>query len=170
MIKGLPMMRRLLLLGLLSLTGAGCGFSPALAPSDADAAQGRAAVSYTVADPGNAAEFRFARALRAHLPGDGRTGPRLGYTVAIGEAGTTDTRINVVGRVDFVAERPGGGAPLRGSVQNFVSYSDFDNLTTAHSVERSKEDAYERLSEVLAQMVWHRLLALEAQVKAKPGL
>lgn len=160
------MFRRLSLLLTLSLGLTGCGFSPALAPD----ASGRVAGSYTVADPKTAAEFRFARALRAHLPGDGLSGPRLSYTISIGEAGTTDTRINVVGRVDFVAERADGGAPLRGSVQNFVSYSDFDSLTTAHSVEVSKEDAYARLSEVLAQMVWHRLLALEAQVKAKPGL
>lgn len=160
------MLRRLSLLLTLALGAAGCGFSPALAPE----ASGRIAGTYTVADPTNGNEFRFARALRAHLPGDGREGPALSYQLAIWEAGTTDTRINVVGRVDFVAERADGGAALRGSVQNFVSYSDFDNLTTARSVESSKDDAYDRLAEVLAQMVWHRLLALEAQVEAKPGL
>lgn len=150
----------------LALVPAGCGFAPALAPD----ATGRVAGTYTVADPTSSAEFRFARALRSHLPGDGREGPQLTYRISIGETDTTDSRINVVGRVDFEAERPGGGAPLRGSVQNFVSYSNFDSLTTARSAESSREDAYERLAEVLAQMVWHRLLALEAQVKTQPGL
>lgn len=138
---------------------AGCGFSPAFAPNTGAGVR----LEYTLKDPGNPIEWEFRRALASRMPNQGTSGPLLNYSVTISETEIISGRINLLARVDFHSDVKYNGVTVTGTAQSFVSYSTSGQIELARSVYAARTDAISRVSNVLAQMVYSKLIAIEAK-------
>ena len=136
----------------------GCGFSPAFAPDGGSAIR----LEYTLKSPKSSVEWEFRRALAAIMPNQGASGPLLDYSVSIRETETVSGRINLLARVDFRSYAKGDKLIVSGTAQNFVSYSTSGKIEFARAVHAARTDAIRRVSNVLAQMVYSKLIAIEA--------
>ncbi|MFN7003635.1 MAG: hypothetical protein ACK4NW_09425 [Roseinatronobacter sp.] len=156
--------RRTVLLTLLALPLAGCGFTPAYAPGGpGQALRGQV----RAADPATSRDFDFVAAFEERL---GRpTAPRfdLSYTVATSERGMAGvsglgpTRITLFGEISYnLTEIATGETVTQGKLRNFTNYSTTD---TQLATRRAQEDAEKRLMRILADQVAARLMAALAE-------
>lgn len=136
----------------------GCGFSPAFAPDASSSAR----LEYTLKSPESSIEWEFRRALASLMPNQGVSGPLLDYSISIRESKIVSGRINLIARVDFRSYDEDDRITVSGTVQNFVSYSTTGQIELARAVHASRTDAIRRVSNVLAQMVYSKLIAIEA--------
>jgi LPS-assembly lipoprotein len=151
--------RRSVLVLLAAVPLAACGFSPAYGP----AGPARALLGQvSVASPADKNDFDLVERLEERL---GRTSAgryALSYrieTTASGLAITpTDdvTRFNIDGRATYSLAERGGESVLSGVVTAFTSYS--TSGTTVSTV-AAREDAYQRLMVILADLIVTRLIA-----------
>lgn len=159
--------RRTLILGLLALPLAGCGFTPAYAPGGPAAAlQG----AIRVDDPVDKAGFDLVERLEERLGRPQAPRYALAYrieTKPIGIAITPENairRYNLTGNVAFTLTDIATGAVVtQGRVGNFTSYS---ATGTTVSTLAAEEDAAYRLMRILADQMVTRLLAT---VRAGPA-
>lgn len=136
----------------------GCGFSPAFAPVSGSAV----ALEYTLKSPESSVEWEFRRALASAMPNQGASGPLLDYSISIKESEIVSGRINLLARVDFRSYGEDDKLIASGTAQNFVSYSTSGQIELARAVHSARTDAIRRVSNVLAQMVYSKLIAIEA--------
>lgn len=156
--------RRALLVGLLALPLAACGFTPAYAPGGAgQALRGQVRAS----DPQTSNDFDFVAAFEQRLGRPGAPRYRLDYQITTSErgaarvAGLGETRISILGTVDYaLRDIASEDVVTEGSLRNFTNYSTTD---TQLSTRRAREDAEARLMRILADQVAARLIAALAE-------
>ncbi|MCB2135071.1 MAG: hypothetical protein KDE08_03870 [Rhodobacteraceae bacterium] len=152
--------RRTVLIALLGLPLAACGFAPAYGPGGA--ASGL--LDGVVVDaPTDKNGFDLVERLEERLGRPEAARFRLSYdieTTVEGQGITTTnavTRFRINGRVDYTLVDATGGAPLgRGTVSSFTSYSAFGTPVSTLS---SEADASTRLMRLLADQIVTRLIA-----------
>lgn len=149
---------------LLAGAGAGCTFTPALAPNGpASKLMGRV----TVRAPTDKNSFDLVERLEERLDRPRNPAYELSYTIrteAIGVGITTEnaiTRHNLTGSIDWVLSDITGARMTGGKVQSFTSYSATGSTVAGLAAE---EDAAYRLMRLLADQIVARLIAASASL------
>lgn len=139
---------------------AGCGFTPALAPTG-PAAGLRQDVEFRVSS--SPSGFHLARRLEERLGLPSSPTYRLQLAITEGAqvtgipADRVTARANLLGRVDYtLVHIPTGAVVRRSSVQSFTGYS---AASTTAATRAAVEDARQRLMVILADRVVMDLLA-----------
>ncbi|MDP5086361.1 MAG: LPS assembly lipoprotein LptE [Yoonia sp.] len=148
--------RRILLAGLLALSG--CGFVPVY--SDGAALRGQ--ISFTAND--TVAGFRLRERLETRLGQS--TAPRYQLSARVSQSQRTaaitsdgaNTRFNIIGRATWALTENATGSRIgAGEVEAFTSYSATSSTVATQS---TKDDAEARLAVILADMIVSRILVL----------
>ncbi|MFT3690590.1 LPS assembly lipoprotein LptE [Paenirhodobacter sp.] len=144
---------------------AGCGFTPAYAPSGGAA---RFLNGVQTDTPTTREEFALTRRLSERLGPVGTPRYRLSYQVrtrAIGQAITPDnatTRYSLTGNVDYTLRAIDSDAVLlTGRVASFTSWSASGTVVATDTAE---EDAHRRLMTILADQIVTKLTAQAASL------
>lgn len=150
--------RRTLVLGLLALPLAGCGFTPVYGPGGAG---GLLQNRLRADDPADKDAFDLVARLENRLGRPGTTALRLKYEISVAEEGIAATadrfasRVQLVGQVRFSVLQ--GDRPLTESkVDAFTAYS---TTSTPLATRAAAEDARQRLMVILADGIVARLMA-----------
>ena len=153
--------RRLFLFGLAALPLAACGFTPAYGPDGgADALRGRVQVQ----TPQSRSDFDFISRIAARLGSATDPAYDLGYSISASRqtggitANNVTTRYSLHGTTTWtLTERQTGTRVAGGTVRAFTSWSTTGTTVAGLAAE---DDAYRRLSIMLADQVILRLTAL----------
>lgn len=145
---------------LAAAAAAGCGFSPALAPTG-PAAGLRGDVEFDA--PSSESGFYIARQLEERLGLPSLPTYRLELDITEGTqvtgipADRVTARRILIGRIDYaLVHVPTGDVVRRGSVQSFTGYT---TTSTTAATRTAREDADERLMVILADRLVADLLA-----------
>ncbi|WGV15323.1 LPS assembly lipoprotein LptE [Fuscovulum ytuae] len=152
--------RRQFLFGLSLLPLAACGFTPAYGPEGgASALRGQVEVQTPQSKP----DFDFASRIIARLGDTSNAAYSLGYVISASResggvtAANVTTRYTLLGSATWtLTEQPSGTRVAGGTVRAFTSWSATGTTVAGLAAE---DDAYRRLSVMLADQVILRLLA-----------
>lgn len=152
--------RRQFLLGLAALPLAACGFTPAYGPDGgASALRGRIEVQTPQSKP----DFDFASRIIARMGDTADAAYDLGYSISASRqsggvtAANVTTRYTLQGSANWtLTERASGARVAGGTVRAFSSWSTTGTTVAGLAAE---DDAYRRLSIMLADQVILRLIA-----------
>ena len=134
-----------------------CGFSPVYKN---EGSLGEFIGGISFADPRNNIEFSFLRNIEAKLPQKNTPTMKMSYSISVAESGLVTDRNFLTGKVIFsLVNISNNSVILIGSEQSSASFQTSSRFSDVIAATTSREDALERLSEMLAQRVYYFVVA-----------
>jgi LPS-assembly lipoprotein len=133
-----------------------CGFTPVYGPNSQIEQQFS---GITVQEPANRNEYLFVQNLETHIGRASAPDKMLQYTIYVYEQSMLQGyRAHLVGKVDYkVISMSDQTVLYGGSAENFTAYN-----IPAETLESLKNDAYSRLMQILADLVYRDLIVKNA--------